>query len=153
MKRRSGIFPAVVVSLLALGAPAFGKLAVPPKGHPVVTLDRLDLSAAPLAAGEEKYLRAMLVKEARLADWGAGRGAHIEFRLRIDEFDEVEEGGVLHVECNATGWLPRGRIAKSHLAFGGAAKDRTQLVERVLAIMARGVVTRLADLERRRRGS
>jgi hypothetical protein len=122
------------------------------QGRPKITLDRLDLTSAPLAQGEEKYLRTVLAREARNADWGAGRGAHVEYRVRIDELSLTEETNVLRVRCSATGFLPKGRNATSHLAFGGEPKDRAKLVEHVLEIVARGVVTRLADLERRRRG-
>jgi hypothetical protein len=117
-----------------------------------VKLDQLDLSRAPDALPEEGYIREALGREARRAEWGAGRGARIEYRVRIDEFSVTEDSGVLRVRCSATGWLPKGHVAKSHLAFGGAPKDRAGLVRHVLEIVARGVVTRLADLERTRRG-
>jgi len=120
-------------------------------GRPKVILDQLDLAKAPLPSSEEKYLRDVLAHEVRLADWGAGRRSQIQYRFRIDELDVVEEPSVLRIRCSATGWLPKGKTAKSRLAFGGSPKDRTELVRHVLAIVARGVVTRLAELERQRR--
>jgi hypothetical protein len=119
--------------------------------RPKVTLDRLDLTATPGAVAEESYLRGVLAREARKADWGAARGSQIEYRFRLDALDVTEETGVLHVSCSATGWLPKGRHANSHLAFGGAPRDRQLLVHHVLEIVASGVVTRLAEMERRRR--
>jgi hypothetical protein len=130
-------------------APAEGR---EPAGHPTVELDRLDLSKVPGAVAEEAFLRQMLIREARVADWGAGRGSRIEFRVRLDELSVTESATVIRVHCAATGFLPRGRHAKSQLTFGGAPKDRQKVVHHVLEIVARGVVTRLADLERRRRG-
>ncbi len=127
------------------------ELASSPKGRPKVVLDQLDLAKAPLPAAEEKYLRDVLAKEARHADWGAGRKSRIPYRFRIDELDVVEEATVVRIRCAATGWLPKGRTAKSRLAFGGAPKERPELVRRVLAIVAHGVITRLAELERERR--
>jgi hypothetical protein len=119
--------------------------------RPSVTLDRLDLTKVPLAAADEAFLRKTLADEARLADWGAGRSAHIEYRFRLDELSVTEEPRVVRVRCSASGFLPKGRGAKSHIAFGGAPNERQAVVRHVLEIVARGVVTRLSDLERRRR--
>ena len=145
--------------IAALAAPAWSAAVARParaapaasRSRPKVTLDRLDLSKAPLAAADEAFLRKTLAEEARRADWGAGRGAHIEFRFRLDVLEVEEEPGVLRVRCSASGSLPKGRSAKSHIAFGGAPTERQALVRHVLEIVARGVVTRLSDLERRRR--
>lgn len=123
-----------------------------PEGRPVVRLDQLDVSRAPLSASREDAIRELLAREARRADWGAGRTARIEYRVRIDELVAELKGDVLRVRCSATGFLPRGRSARSHLTFGGAPAEREQLIDHVLAIVSRGVITRLADLERRRRG-
>ena len=112
-----------------------------------------DAGGAVLAAADEKYLREVLAKEARKADWGAGHGSLIQYRFRIDELDVTEDAAVVRVHCAATGWLPKGKTAKSKLAFGGAPEERAELVRRVLSIVARGVVTRLAELERQRRDS
>ncbi|MEZ4225132.1 MAG: hypothetical protein R3B13_29540 [Polyangiaceae bacterium] len=59
---------------------------------------------------------------------------------------------VMRVSCTAVGRLPGGRSAKSHLTFGGDPRKKNELITRVLEIVARGVVTRLAELERVRRG-
>ena len=134
----------------ARGAPASSaRPAV--QGRPNVTLDRLDLSKVPLAAQDEAFLRKTLAEEAARADWGAGRGAHVQFRFRLDALSVTEEPRVVRVRCSASGFLPKGRGAKSHITFGGAPQDRPALVRHVLEIVARGVVTRLSELERRRR--
>jgi hypothetical protein len=122
-----------------------------PSGHPKIELDLLDLSAAPLSAADEKYLRSELARDARSADWGAGRGAKIEYRFRLDELTVTEESKVVRVACSATGFLPRGKRAKGHLVLSGAPQDRPGLVHHVLDIVAKSVVTRLADMERQRR--
>jgi hypothetical protein len=120
-------------------------------GQPKVTLDRLDLTKVPLARSDEAFLRKALADEARRADWGAGASAHIAFRFRLDELSVTEETRVVRVRCSASGFLPKGRRARSHIAFGGAPNERQELVHHVLEIVARGVVTRLSELERRRR--
>lgn len=120
-------------------------------GKPKVTLDRLDLTKVPLARSDEAFLRKALAEEAKRADWGAGASAHIEYRFRLDELSVTEEPRVVRIRCSASGFLPKGRRTKSHIAFGGAPNERQALVRHVLQIVARGVVTRLSDLERRRR--
>ena len=126
--------------------------AISAANRPRVKLNRLTLPAGLLGAkGYEAHLRRALQHEARHADWGTGKGGKISYRFVIEQLDLREEAGVLHVTCTALGRLPKGKSAKSHIAFGGDPRKRSQVVERVLDIVARGVVTRLAELERARR--
>jgi hypothetical protein len=133
-------------------APGIGKAREP--GRPSVNLDALVFPAdVANSARLERHFRHMLKRAARRADWGAGRGAHIEYRVIVEELRISEEAGVLRVRCTALGRLPRGKSARSHLDFGGDPKNPRVVVERVLEMVARGVVTRLAALERERRRS
>ncbi|HEX2735106.1 MAG TPA: hypothetical protein VHM70_26050 [Polyangiaceae bacterium] len=116
---------------------------------PTVRLDRLDLPAE--ASRYERFLRKTLEKEARHLDWGAGSGSVVEYRFVLQSLEIVVKDDVLNVRCTAMGRLPHGRSAKSQLNFGGEPKQREKLVERVLGIVAHGVLTRLAELERERR--
>lgn len=123
------------------------------KGHPKVKLDRLEFpKGVPNAHYFKKHLRRALRHDAYHADWGAGRGTTIEYRFYVRELSLETHDGVLHVRCTAYGKLPSGKTAKSHLAFGGAPSHRNKMVRRVLEIVARGVITRLAEMERVRRG-
>ena len=120
--------------------------------RPRVKLDRLAFPIALQGAKEfEGHLRLTLKREARRADWGAGASSKISFRFFVEQLDLREEAGVLHVSCTALGRLPKGKSARSHIVFGGDPRDRKKVVERVLDIVARGVVTRLAELEKARR--
>jgi hypothetical protein len=120
--------------------------------RPRVKLDRLALPADLVGAkGFETHLRSTLRREVRRADWGAGPESKISYRFFVERLDLREEGGVLHVTCTALGRLPKGKSAKSHIVFGGDPRERKKVVEHVLDIVARGVVTRLAELERARR--
>jgi len=94
----------------------------------------------------------VLRKEVRRVEWGAGRDNRIEYRFSVTKLELTVNGDVLEVSCTAVGALPGGRTAKSQLSFGGAANERQRVVKQVLEIVARGVITRLAQLERRRRG-
>ena len=119
--------------------------------RPHIKLDRLVLPDDWAAGREfETHLRSTLRREARRADWGAA-GGKISYRFFVERLELREAGGVLHVACTALGRLPRGKSAKSQIEFGGDPRDRKKVVERVLDIVARGVVTRLAELERARR--
>jgi hypothetical protein len=85
-------------------------------------------------------------------DWGAGRESTITYRYAVKELSVTVEDGVLRVTCTAVGTLPRGKSAKGSLSFGGDPRQRDATVARVLEIVAGGVLTRLSELERVRRG-
>jgi hypothetical protein len=136
-----------------LPAARSAKKAERPRGRPDVKLDRLDFPRdVANSRFFEQRLRKLLAREARRADWGAGRGSRIEYRFSVTELTFVLDGDVLRVSCAATGRLPGGKSARSRLAFGGEPRHRNKIAERVLEIVARGVITRLAELERVRRG-
>jgi hypothetical protein len=122
------------------------------RGRPSVTLDRLDFpTELPGASKLERHFKFHLKRAAKNADWGAGRGAKIEYRVRVEELVATEGAGVLNVRCTVLGRLPGGKSARSHVAFGGNPRERERVLKNVLEVVARGVVTRLAALERARR--
>jgi hypothetical protein len=170
--RKSGLAAALALSLVATwptGAiadprgpvPALGPIDAyptgsgrPPEGRPTVVLDHLTVPDVPDRAQLERHLRRILRREAERVDWGAGKGSRIEYRFTVEKLERVDRGdGVLHLKCEAMGRLPRGKSARSKLAIGAASKDRKKASEHVLEIVARGVLTRLAELERARRRS
>jgi hypothetical protein len=119
---------------------------------PRVKLDRLSLPPDLIGAKAfETHLRSTLRREVRHADWGAGAASKISYRFVVEQLDLREDNGVLHVTCTARGRLPKGKSAKSQIVFGGDPRERTKVVQHVLDIVARGVITRLAELERARR--
>lgn len=121
-------------------------------GRPKLKLDHLEFPAI-LGGGKYKdYLKRRLTQEARKLDWGAGRGSTIEYRFAVEKLEVAQKGRVLEVKCSAVGRLPRGKTARSQLTFSGEASQQTKLIQQVLDIVARGVLTRLAELERKRRG-
>ncbi len=123
------------------------------RGRPKVKLDRLDFPNDVAGASYfKKRLRRMLQKHVRRVEWGAGRNNTIEYRFAVTELKLERKDEVLRVSCTARGKLPGGKSAKSHLSFGGDPNKRNKVVEHVLEIVSRGVITRLAELERVRRG-
>ena len=122
-------------------------------GKPEVHLDQFSFPQNIQNAKEfEAHLKRALKREAYRADWGAGRENRIEYRFEVTELKFILDEGALRIHCEAVGKLPGGRSAKSELSFGGHPGERKELTKQVLGIVARGVITRLAELERRRRG-
>jgi len=119
-------------------------------GRPTVRLDRLEVPPG-MASEFERHFRFNLRRAARRADWGAKRGARIEFRVKLEEFSIREGDNVIHVRCTALGSLPRGRTTRTFIDFGGNPANRAKVMRHVLEIVPRGIVTRLADIERERR--
>ena len=150
---------ALVGAIVALPAraeptpPRGEMLAEKNRGRPKIVLDRLEIPKDVQAWWVfKKYLRTAVKSEARRLDWGAGRDNKIEIRFFVEELAIVERDGVIEVSCTAVGRLPKGKVAKSRLTFGGRPEKRNELVRTVLRIVTRGVLTRLAELERIRRG-
>jgi hypothetical protein len=151
-------------ALLSSAAPAAGKgkpgvkkdarlALITPNGRPTIKIDKVELPPDVAGAkGYAKYLKKRLLRESRRAKWGAGRNNVIQYRFKISELSISDDGDVLRVRCSAVGKLPRGQAAKSQLTFSGDPRKRRKVIEHVLDIVARGVVTRLAELERIRRG-
>lgn len=123
------------------------------EGRPSVKLTRLTLpQGLPDSPALERHLRRTLAREARRVDWGAGRGHKIEYRFEVELLKVESQEGLVRVHCRATGLLPKGKRAKSEISFGGDPKTRDALLRRVMDIVAQGVLTRLAEMERTRRG-
>ena len=124
-----------------------------PAGRPTVHLDKLEFpTSVHNHEALKRHLRRVLQREVRRVEWGAGRDNRIEYRFKVTKLSFQVQHGVLKVSCAATGILPGGKTAHSKLTFGGAPDQRTQVVKQVLEIVARGVIARLAELERQRRG-
>jgi hypothetical protein len=131
----------------ALVAPEGG-----PEGQPKIVLDRL---VVPLDTPENQRVTRVLEKvlkhEARRVEWGAGRNSRITYRFYLEQLDLSVERGVLIVRCTALGRLPKGKTARSKLEFGGDPREARKVIDHVLTIVARGVLSRLAELEQDRR--
>jgi len=124
-----------------------------PEGRPRVVLDHVELPGSlPRAGYFEQRLREILQRETRRVVWGAGRESTITYRFFVTELSIEVQGDVVRVRCHATGQLPKGKTAKGTLTFSGEASRRDAVVVQVLEIVARGVIARLAELERSRRG-
>ena len=100
-----------------------------------------------------RHLKFVLKREARRADWGAGRGSTITLRFSIETLTLDERQTALRVRCSARGELPGRRSAKSQITYSGDRNQGKKLVFQVIEIAVRGVISRLSDIERKRRGA
>lgn len=143
----SASLPRVAAAEPALIGPEEG-----PAGRPQIVLDKL---VVPLDVPEQRRITQVLTKvlkhEAHRVEWGAGRDARITYRFYLEQLDLSIERGVLKVRCTAFGRPPKGKTARSRLEFGGDPREARKVIDHVLTIVARGVLARLADLERERR--
>jgi hypothetical protein len=123
-----------------------------PAGRPHIVLDRLVVPPNfPEHQRLTKVLQKVLKHEAPRVEWGAGQGNRITYRFYLEQLEVSVDRGVLKVRCTAFGRLPKGKTARSKLEFGGDARDPRKVIDHVLTIVARGVLARLAELERDRR--
>jgi hypothetical protein len=133
---------------IARAAPVVGR----PKGRPRIKVDRVTLPpGTPNPEETLRHLKFVLHREARRADWGTGASSTISFRFTIETLAIEQRKNALHVRCSALGELPRRRTARSQLSYGGELQLGKKLVFQVIEIVARGVISRLADMERTRR--
>jgi hypothetical protein len=123
-----------------------------PSGRPHIVIDQLVVpSDLPEHQRISKVLDKVLKHEQHRVEWGAGRESRITYRFYLEQLDLSVERGVLKVRCTALGRLPKGKTARSRLEFGGDPKDARKVIDHVLTIVARGVLARLAEIERDRR--
>jgi hypothetical protein len=95
----------------------------------------------------EKRLRSALRQAAKEVDFGKTKSVTI--RAKVTEWKVEEHGDVVRVTCTLVGRLEGGKSARSHVSFGGRPKERDKLEKQVVAMVARGVMTRLAQLAQR----
>lgn len=150
--RRVGVALSVVAALTALSPLAARSALAEGEGHPKIVLDHLEF---PLELGATRYLKHLkreLQKEAQRVDWGASSDSTIQYRFKVTRLTVTRKEKVLTVSCSAVGLLPNGRSAVSKLTFSGDPAQHEKVVRNVLGIVARGVIARLAEIERVRRG-
>lgn len=96
----------------------------------------------------EKQLEKILKKEAKRANWGTGHLSPIEASVLIKELTAVRDGDVVRVTCTGVGRLMSGQAVKSRFSFGGHPEEQEKLHQKILELVGRGIVTRLAEIAR-----
>ena len=159
-KRSLRALPILLATLMLAPVPAVASAREPvliapeegPKGRPQIVLDQLIVpNTVPEYKRVSRVLTKVLKHEAPRVVWGAGSGSRITYRFVLEQLDVRVENGVYKVRCTALGRLPKGKSARSKLELGGDPRHPRKVIDQVLSIVARGVLARLADLERERR--
>jgi hypothetical protein len=113
---------------------------------------KVDWKSIEVPAGEDydrrvRALRGKLVDAARKVNFGGVES--VVLSARMVEFTSITRGDVHRVSCTIVGRIG-GATARSRISFGGRPSEREALEKQVLTMVARGVVTRLAEIARTR---
>lgn len=138
---------AALAALAALALVAPDAAAKGPRKQRVVWTDVV-LPEGAERARREALLRGILEKEGRRADWGKGRAEPVEAEVHVKDLRVTVEGDVLRVTCAASGKIRKLGVAKSSFSYGGKVTERAALERRVLELVARGLIARLAEMAR-----
>lgn len=114
---------------------------------------RVEWKSVDVPAGERqkeraRFLRNMLTKAAKKADFGKAKS--VVLSARVVEFTSATRGDVHRVSCTLVGRVVGGPTARSRISFGGRPSERLELEKQVLTMVANGVVGRLASIVRAR---
>jgi hypothetical protein len=96
----------------------------------------------------EHFLKQIVETRTRRANWGKKRQTPIEARFEVTEFSAVLGKDVVRVTCTAVGKLKGGQSVRSHFSMGGRPAGRAELERQLLAMLGRGIVSRLAEVAR-----
>jgi hypothetical protein len=98
----------------------------------------------------ERFLKQVIERQTRRADWGRRRQSPLEARFDVTEFSAVAGKDVVRVTCTGVGKLKGGQSVRSHFSMGGRPAGRAELEKQLLAMLGRGIVSRLAEVARAR---
>jgi hypothetical protein len=96
----------------------------------------------------ERFLKQIIERQTRKANWGARRESPIEARIDVTEFSAVLTKDVVRVTCTGMGKLKGGQSVRSHFSMGGRPAGRAELERQLLTMLGRGIVSRLAEIAR-----
>lgn len=99
-----------------------------------------------------KKLQRFLKEATRRADWGKRKDPKSEVALKaqLTRFEWHESEGVLRLDVAAVGRVVGGPGVKTKIRVGGKPNERSKLEKEGLRIVADGLVTRLAEIVRKR---
>jgi hypothetical protein len=115
---------------------------------------RIDWSEVAVRDGADakrvaKTLTSLLKKAGRHADWGKGK-SQVRLKARVAKLEWQEQEGVVRLELAVIGRVESGPEVRSRIRVGGKPSDRAKIEREGLRIVAEGLVTRLAEIVRRR---
>jgi hypothetical protein len=95
-----------------------------------------------------REVRRAAQRTAKALDFGGMKRVEVSFE--VVELDVQVSDDLVRVSCTIVGRLRGGGTARSRLSFGGRPSRRTALERQVIGMVTEGVVTRLAELSRKR---
>jgi hypothetical protein len=135
---------------LWMGAIAFG-VAAPASAAPRVVWTDVTIASHDKRPELERFLKQIIERQTRRADWGKARQSPLEARFDVTEFSAVAGKDVVRVTCTGVGKLKGGQSVRSHFSMGGRPAGRAVLEKQLLTMLGRGIVNRLAEVARVKR--
>ncbi|MSP23673.1 MAG: hypothetical protein EXR75_00615 [Myxococcales bacterium] len=89
-----------------------------------------------------------LKQASKRAKWGAGTGP-LKLSATVTRFDWQGTDDVVRLSVTVVARIADGPSARSHMRVGGKPDERDKLVREAFAVLADGLVTRLAELTRK----
>ncbi len=140
----------ISVALLLAAVLCFGSAspaqAAPKRGRVVWT--EVTVGAHDTRRDLERFLKRIVESQAKRTDWGPHAKTPLEARLEVSQFAVVRTKDVVRVTCTGTGALRDGPTVRSHFSMGGRPAGQAELERRVLTMLGRGIVGRLAQIAR-----
>lgn len=136
-----------VAGLALLASLATTTLAVDARAATTVEIGDVAVPPGDGQKQAEKRLRNALREAAKEADFGKVKSVKIAAKLvewKVEKSDDV-----LRITCTLVGRVEGGKSARSHLSYGGRLDEQTKLEKLVVRMVARGLLTRLAQLAQR----
>lgn len=137
-------------ALLALGSLPDSALAAGKKSSTSVAWTKVEVPPGDRRRARESMLRKVLGRESRDADWGEHKSGRIEASVSVVEFAVERRDDVVRVTCTALGKLAGGPSVRTHFSIGDHPSRQVKLETMVLTLVARGIVTRLSAIARKR---
>jgi hypothetical protein len=125
-------------------------IAVPAWASPHVVWTDITLASRDKRPELERFLKQIIERQTRRADWGRRRQSPLEARFDVTEFSAVAGKDVVRVTCTGIGKLKGGQSVRSHFSMGGRPGGRAELERQLLTMLGRGIVNRLAEIARAR---
>jgi len=142
----------LIVAILAAFLIAHAKPALAERAPRVVWTD-ISIASREKRPELERFLKQVIDRQTRRADWGPKRPVPIEARFDVTEWSAVLGKDVVRVTCTGVGKLKGGQSVRSHFSMGARPSGQGVLERQLLTMLGRGIVSRLADVARARRSA
>ena len=136
------IFAILGTFLLTVAGPAWAQKA------PRVVWTDISIASREKHPELERFLKQVIDRQTRKADWGPKRPSPIEARFDVTEWSAVLGKDVVRVTCTGVGKLKGGQSVRSHFSMGARPAGRVVLERQLLTMLGRGIVSRLAEVAR-----